>query len=57
MRNFRIHHDEKNTMESEVKRIDAFREKVQGKCACAEYNNNSMFVELLCVLLERVVDF
>ena len=44
---FRSHHDEKNTMESEVKRIDAFREKVQGKCVCVEYNNNSQFEEVL----------
>lgn len=40
---FRSHHDEKNTMESEVKRIDAFRERVQGKCDCVEYNNNTKF--------------
>ena len=44
---FRSHHDEKNTMESEVKRIEAFREKVQGKCVCVEYNNNIMFEEVL----------
>ena len=40
---FCSNHDEKNTMESEVKRIEAFREKVQGKCVCVEYNNNTKF--------------
>ena len=40
---FRSHHDEKNTMESEVKRIEAFRENVQDKCVCIDYNNNSKF--------------
>ena len=44
---FRSHHDEKNTMESEVKRIEAFREKVYSKCVCVEYNNNSKFEEAL----------
>ena len=40
---FRSHHDEKNTMESDVRRIEDFRGKVQGKCTCVNYNNNSQF--------------
>ena len=37
---FRSHHDEKNTMESEVKRIEAFRKKIHSKCVCVVYNNS-----------------
>ena len=44
---FRSHHDEKNTMESEVNRIGTFREKLQGKCICVDYNNNGRFEEVL----------
>lgn len=44
---FRSHHDEKNTMESEVRRIAAFREMVLGKCICVDYDNNSEFMDLL----------
>lgn len=50
---FRSHHDEKNTMESEVKRIETFHEKVQVKCICAEYNNNSGFEEALKTELSK----
>ena len=51
---FRSYHDEKNTMESEVKRIEAFREKVQDKCICVEYNNNSKFEEVLFTELSKL---
>ena len=44
---FRSHHDEKNTMESEVKKIETFREKVKDKCECLEYNNNINFEKAL----------
>lgn len=44
---FRSHHDEKNTMESEVKAIAEFRSKVQDKCDCIEYNNNAFEKELI----------
>ena len=44
---FRSHYDEKNTMESEVKRIDVFRERIQTKCVCVDYNNKSNFEEAL----------
>lgn len=52
---FRSHHDEKNTMESEVKRIEAFREKVQGECVYADYNNDSRFEEVLISELKRLI--
>lgn len=51
---FRSHHDEKNTMESEVKRIEIFRENVQGKCATVDYNEKSMFEVLLRDALKEI---
>lgn len=44
---FRSHHDEKNTIESELENIKAFRESAQGRCVCVDYNNNSKFEEVL----------
>ena len=44
---FRSHHDEKNTMESEVRKIEEFRESVKERCFCVNYNNNSIFEEKL----------
>ena len=44
---FRSHHDEKNTIDSEVRKIEAFRENVKDKCVCVDYNNNSRFEEVL----------
>jgi len=38
---FRSHHDEKNTIESEVKKIEAFRMKVQEKYVCVNYSSKS----------------
>ena len=40
---FRSHHDEKNTIESEVKMISLFRARVQDKCVCTDYNNKQGF--------------
>ena len=45
---FRSHHDEKNTIESEVKKNEAFRKRVEGICICVDYNNNSKFESCLC---------
>ena len=52
---FRSHHDEKNTMESEVKRIEDFREKVQNKCVSVNFNN-SKFIDHLIPELQRYID-
>ena len=51
---FRTHHDEKNTMESELKRIEVFREKVQGKCESFTYNSKSDFEEALKLKLSVI---
>lgn len=44
---FSSHHDEKNTIESEVKKFEAFRSRVQNKCICVDYNNNQVFEQAL----------
>ena len=45
---FRSSHDEKNTIDSEVKALADFRSKVQDKCTCEDYDGNqSLGIELL----------
>lgn len=44
---FRSHHDEKNTMESEVKAVEDFRSKVKDQCLFFNYSNKSKFEEAL----------
>lgn len=51
---FRSHHDEKNTMESEVRRIESFRQRVKEKCICVDYNSNSTFEEALVSEMEKI---
>ena len=51
---FRILHDEKNTIESEVKKIEAFRAKVQGKCDCVDYNSKNSLMEALNTVLSNL---
>ena len=50
---FRSHHDEKNTIENEVKKIVAFRAKVQDRCDCLDYNSSSAFKDILDIELSR----
>ena len=44
---FRCDHDEMNTIESELKKIETFRAKAQDKCLCVDYNNKNVFEEIL----------
>ncbi len=48
---FRCHHDEKNTIDSEVKKIEVFRERAKDRSVCVDYNNNSKFEEALNSIL------
>ena len=52
---FRSHHDEKNTIDSEVRKIEAFRERVQDKCICVDYNSKSMFEQVICSEFKVIV--
>ena len=53
---FRSHHDEKNTIESEVKKIEAFRAKAQESCICVDYNNKQTFEQTLKENLVTLTD-
>ena len=50
---FRGHHDDKNTIESEVKKIEAFRIKVQEKCVCVDYRCKSNYEDALEAMLSK----
>ena len=50
---FSSHHDEKNTMDSELQELNAFRCNVAERCICVDYISNSNFEELLQVELLR----
>ena len=50
---FRSHHDEKNTIKSEVKAVTEFHSKLQDKCICLDYCNNSKFEEVLLEELSK----
>lgn len=51
---FRSHHNEKNTIESDVRAIDKFRCKVLEKCVCVDYNNNDKFKVALITKLSNI---
>lgn len=50
---FRNHHDEKNTIEGEVKKIESFRAKVQDKCVCVDYNSKINFESALAIVQSK----
>lgn len=52
---FSSHHDEKNTIESEVRKIEAFRAKVQEKCVCVDYNSKNLFKAALAAVLSKKI--
>ena len=52
---FNSHHDANNTMASELKAIDDFREKVQMNCVCIDYKNSPDFGLRLADYLDTVV--
>lgn len=51
---FCSNHDEKNTIDSEVKAIAEFHSKVQDKCACVDYNNKNDFENALAAELTKI---
>lgn len=40
---FNSHHDEKNTIESEVKAVEAFKKEMKSKCVCCEFGGKADF--------------
>lgn len=51
---FNSHHDEKNTIESEVKAVEAFKRERESKCVCCEFNGKSDFLNLLVKGIESL---
>lgn len=52
---FRNHHDEKNTIVSEIKSIHDYRSRVELRCSCVDYENNSQFERILMSQLEKFI--
>ena len=44
---------QKNTIESEVKKIETFRAKVKGMCVCVDYNSENDFEAALEAVLSK----
>jgi len=53
---FRNYHDDENTLESEMRKIKAFRVRVQDKCTCVDYNNKQAFEQVLSESLVKQAD-
>lgn len=51
---FNSHHDEKNTIESEVKAVEAFKNEMESKCVCCEFSGKADFEIILANALEKV---
>lgn len=51
---FAEYHDANNTMESELKAVADFREKVQASCVCIDYKNSAVFEQLFTDYLNSV---
>lgn len=49
--------DPENTMDSELRIVEAFRESSLEQCVCVAYNNNSMFKEALLLELSKRKQF
>lgn len=52
---FSKHHDPRNSMQTELDAIKAYREKVQGTCRCLDYENKADFAKVLIGALEEAV--
>lgn len=51
---FAMYHDANNTMESELKAIADFREKVKSNCACLDYKDKNGFEMALLEVLNQI---
>ena len=51
---FAEYHDANNTMESELKAIADFREKVKSNCACLDYKDKNGFEVALLEALNQI---
>ena len=49
---FSKYHDPKNSMQTELNAIKAYREKIPGTCICLDYDNKAAFANILITALE-----
>lgn len=53
---FNSHHDQKNTIESEVKAVEAFKNAMESKCVCCEFSGKADFESILTKVLKEIVN-
>ena len=51
---FSSHHDEKNTIESEVKAVEAFKKEMESKCVCREFSGKVEFEKAIAEALQTI---
>lgn len=44
---FSKYHDPKNSIQTELEQVAAFRKTIQGKCICLDYEGKTSFIEAL----------
>ena len=49
---FNGHHDEKNTIESEVKAVEALKKEIESKCVCCEFSGKTDLEKQLLLILQ-----
>lgn len=52
---FSTYHDPKNSMQTELDAIKAYREQIPGTCICHDYDNKTDFAKILISALEDAV--
>lgn len=53
---FNKYHDPRNTMQTELDAIKRYREKVQSKCTCLDYESKDDFSRALITALEKTIN-
>lgn len=51
---FNSHHDEKNTIESEVKAVEALKKEMESNCVCCEFSNKADFEATLTKAIDKI---
>ena len=49
---FNSHHDEKNTIESEVEAVEVFKTDMDSKCVCYEFSSKAKFEKAIAKALQ-----
>lgn len=51
---FNSHHDEKNTIESEVKVVEVLKKEMKSKCVCCDFNGKAEFEKAIAEALQTI---